>query len=159
MNKILNVKNFYIIIFLLSIFSLSSAIYIEYALSINPCMLCLYQRIPYIVAIFLCLFGYSNLKKTLWIYLLTFNFLLSLILSGYHVGIENNIFPEFSGCTANNLNIIDKEELIKSLGENLPNCKDVNFTLIGLSLATINLFISLIISITGILVIKNEKNR
>ena len=59
----------------------------------------------------------------------------------------------------NNLNIIDKEELIKSLGENLPNCKDVNFTLIGLSLATINLFISLIISITGILVIKNEKNR
>ena len=94
MNKILNVKNFYIIIFLLSIFSLSSAIYIEYALSINPCMLCLYQRIPYIVAIFLCLFGYLNLKKTLWIYLLTFNFLLSLILSGYHVGIENNIFPE-----------------------------------------------------------------
>ena len=108
---------------------------------------------------FFCFFGYLNLKKTLWIYFLTFNFLLSLILSGYHVGIENDIFAEFSGCTASNLNIIDKEELINSLSENLPNCKDVNFKLIGLSLATINLFISSIIFITGILVIKYEKNR
>ena len=158
MNKILNAKNFYTIIALLSILSLSSAIYIEYVLNVNPCRLCLYQRIPYIISIFLCFCGYLNLKKTLWMYFLTFNFLLSLILSGYHVGIENNIFAEFSGCTANNLNIIDKEELINSLSENLPNCKDVNFKLIGLSLATINLFISSIIFITGILVIKNEKN-
>ncbi len=158
MNKILNAKNFYTIVAVLSILSLSSAIYIEYVLNVNPCRLCLYQRIPYIISIFLCFCGYLNLKKTLWMYFLTFNFLLSLILSGYHVGIENNIFAEFSGCTANNLNIIDKEELINSLSENLPNCKDVNFKLIGLSLATINLFISSIIFITGILVIKNEKN-
>ena len=158
MKKILNAKNFYIIIALLSVLSLSSAIYIEYVLNVNPCTLCLYQRIPYIISIFLCFCGYLNLKKTLWMYFLTFNFLLSLILSGYHVGIENNIFAEFSGCTANNLNIVDKEELINSLSENLPNCKDVNFKLIGLSLATINLFISSIIFITGILVIKNEKN-
>ena len=158
MNKILNAKNFYTIIALLSILSLSGAIYIEYVLNVNPCTLCLYQRIPYIISIFLCFCGYLNLKKPLWMYFLTFNFLLSLILSGYHVGIENNIFAEFSGCTANNLNIIDKEELINSLSENSPNCKDVNFKLIGLSLATINLFISSIIFITGILVIKNEKN-
>ena len=158
MNKILNAKNFYTIIALLSILSLSSAIYIEYVLNVNPCTLCLYQRIPYIISIFLCFCGYLNLKKTLWMYFLTFNFLLSLILSGYHVGIENNIFSEFSGCTANNLNIVDKEELMNSLSENLTNCKDVNFKLIGLSLATINLFISSIIFITGILVIKNEKN-
>ena len=99
------------------------------------------------------------LKKPLWIYLVIFNFLLSIILAGYHSGIENNLFPEFSGCSANNLNIIDKEELINSLSEILPNCKDVTFKLIGFSLATINLFISLIIFIIGLLFIKNEKNR
>ena len=82
-----------------------------------------------------------------------------MALSGYHLGIENSIFIEFAGCTNKNLNTIDKAELLQSLNNFLPNCKDVNFTLIGLSLATINLFISLIISITGILVIKNEKNR
>jgi len=159
MNKNLVIKNFYFIVALLSIFTLASAIYIEYVLGVKACKLCLYQRIPYMVAIFLCFFGYSNLKKPLWIYLITFNFLLSLILAGYHSGIENNLFPEFSGCTANNLNIIDKEELINSLSENLPNCKDVGFKLIGFSLATINLFISLIIFIIGLLFIKNEKNR
>jgi len=159
MNKISSLKNFYFILALLSIFTLASAIYIEHVLGIKACKLCLYQRIPYMVAIFLCFFGYSNLKKPLWIYLLTLNFLLSLILAIYHSGIENNLFPEFSGCTANNLNIIDKEELINSLSENLPNCKDVGFKLIGFSLATINLFISLIIFIIGLLFIKNEKNR
>ena len=159
MNKNLVIKNFYFIVALLSIFTLASAIYIEYVLGVKACKLCSYQRIPYMVAIFLCFFGYSNLKKPLWIYLITFNFLLSLILAGYHSGIENNLFPEFSGCTANNLNIIDKEELINSLSENLPNCKDVGFKLIGFSLATINLFISLIIFIIGLLFIKNEKNR
>ena len=159
MNKISSLKNFYFILALLSIFTLASAIYIEHVLGIKACKLCLYQRIPYMVAIFLCFFGYSNLKKPLWIYLLTLNFLLSLILAIYHSGIENNLFPEFSGCTANNLNIIDKEELINSLSENLSNCKNVSFKLLGLSLATINLFISIIIVIISILFIKNEKNR
>tara|TARA_B100000965_G_C19283570_1_gene622679 strand:- start:193 stop:672 length:480 start_codon:yes stop_codon:yes gene_type:complete len=158
MNKTSKLKNFYFIVALLSIFTLTSAIYIEYVLGIKACKLCLYQRIPYMVAIFLCFFGYSNSKKPLWIYLVIFNFLLSIILAGYHSGIENNLFPEFSGCSANNLNIIDKEELINSLSEILPNCKDVTFKLIGFSLATINLFISLIIFVIGLLFIKNEKN-
>tara|TARA_B100000965_G_scaffold378565_1_gene373596 strand:+ start:120 stop:599 length:480 start_codon:yes stop_codon:yes gene_type:complete len=159
MNKILTLKNFYFIIALLSFFTLASAIYIEYVLGVKACKLCLYQRAPYMVAILLCFFGYSNLKKPLWIYLLAFNFLVSLILAGYHSGIENNLFPEFSGCTATNLNIIDKEELINSLGKNLPNCKDVVFKIIGFSLATINLFISLVVFIISLLFIKNEKNR
>ena len=87
------------------------------------------------------------------------NFSLSIILAGYHTGIENNIFPEFSGCTADNLNIFDKEKLINSLKESLPNCKEVAFKLLGLSLATINLFISIFIVIISILFIKNEKNK
>ena len=159
MNKILKIKNFYFTLGLISIFILLSAVYIEYNLDINPCKLCLYQRIPYIIAIFLCFIGYTNSKNFIWIYLLVLNFFASLVLAGYHSGIENNIFPEFLGCTADNLNILDKEELINSLSKNLPNCKDVSFKLFGLSLATINLFISILVIIISILVIKNEKNR
>ena len=109
--------------------------------------------------IFLCFFGYINSKNPIWIGLLSLTFLVSIILSGYHWGIESNIFPEFSGCTANNLNILDKEELLNSLSEILPNCKDVSFRIFGLSLATINFFISLLIVIISLVVIKNEKNR
>ena len=89
--------------------------------------------------------------------ILTFTF--SIALSGYHVGIENNIFNEFSGCTNNNLNITNKLELLNSLNKTLPNCKNVNFRLLGLSLATINLIISLFIVVLSILFIKHEKNK
>ena len=159
MNNFFNIKNFYFLLALLSICTLISAVYIEYAIGIKPCKLCLYQRLPYIVSIFLCFFGYINSKNPIWIGLLSLTFLVSIILSGYHWGIESNIFPEFSGCTANNLNILDKEELLNSLSEILPNCKDVNFKIFGLSLATINFFISLLIVLISLVVIKNEKNR
>ena len=159
MNRLFNTKNFYLIVALLSIFTLISAIYIEYVLGAKPCKLCLYQRIPYVVAIFICFFGYSNLKNILWIYFLSLTFLVSLLLSGYHAGIENNIFAEFSGCTANNLNITNKEDLLKSLSENTPNCKDVMFRIFGLSLATINMFISALIVIISLVIIRHEKNR
>ena len=95
----------------------------------------------------------------MWIYFLSLTFLVSLFLSGYHAGIENNIFAEFSGCTANNLNITNKEDLLKSLSENIPNCKDVMFKIFGLSLATINMFISALIVIISLIIIRNEKNR
>tara|TARA_Y100000813_G_scaffold182883_1_gene152933 strand:- start:340 stop:819 length:480 start_codon:yes stop_codon:yes gene_type:complete len=159
MNKLLKLKNIYLLISAISIFTLLSAIYIEYILGVKPCILCLYQRVPYIIAIFFCFFGYYNLKNKLWIYLLVITFLISAILSGYHVGIENNVFNEFSGCTSNNSNIVNKDELLKALKETQPNCKDVTFKLLGFSLATINLFLSIIIIILSIKIIKNEKNR
>ena len=159
MNKLLKLKSLYLLITAISIFTLLSAVYIEYILGVKPCILCLYQRVPYIIAIFFCFYGYYNLKNKLWIYLLVITFLLSAILSGYHVGIENNIFKEFSGCTSNNTDIIDKDELLKSLKETQPNCKDVTFKLLGFSLATINIFLSMIIIILIIKTIKNEKNR
>ena len=159
MNKLLKLKNIYLLISVISIFTLLSAVYIEYILGVKPCILCLYQRVPYIIAIFLCFFGYYNLKNKLWIYLLVITFLISAILSGYHVGIENNVFNEFSCCTSNNSNITNKDELLKALKEVQPNCKDVTFKLLGFSLATINLFLSIIIIILSIKIIKNEKNR
>ena len=159
MNKLLKLKNIYLLISVISIFTLLSAVYIEYILGVKPCILCLYQRAPYIIAIFFCFFGYYNLKNRLWIYFLVITFLISAILSGYHVGIENNVFNEFSGCTSNNSNITNKDELLKALKETQPNCKDVTFKLLGFSLATINLFLSIIIIILSIKIIKNEKNR
>jgi len=75
------------------------------------------------------------------------------------LGIENNIFKEFSGCSNENINLTDKEELLKSLEFSRPNCKDVSFKLLGLSLAAINLIISIFISVLILILFKNEKNR
>ncbi len=92
-------------------------------------------------------------------YLLLILFIISAILSGYHVGIENSIFEEFSGCTNENINITNKLDLLNNLKKTMPSCKNVDFKLFGLSLATINLIISLIISAISITLIKYEKNK
>ena len=158
MQKTINIKKYYLIIFFISIISLLFAIYIEYLLNQKPCKLCLYQRIPYLISIFICFFGFNYHKNLFWAYILIFVFILSSVISGYHVGIENDIFKEFSGCTSENLQIIDKTKLLESL-KNMPSCKDVNFRLFGFSLANINFIISLIITISSISILKNEKNK
>ena len=159
MKKILTIKKFYFLIFLISIINLLGAIFIENVLEQSPCKLCLYQRIPYLISIFICFFGFNYYKNFLWMYLLLILFIISAILAGYHVGIENSIFEEFSGCTSENTNITDKLDLLNTLKKTMPSCKNVDFKLFGLSLATINLIISLIISAIGIKIIKYEKNK
>ena len=159
MKRILEIKKFYSFVLFICIISLISAVYIEYIMEQRPCKLCIYQRLPYLFAIFICFFGYNFSKNFLWVYLLIITFFISTILSGYHVGIENNIFSEFSGCTSNSLNITDKSKILESLSNNMPGCKEINFRVFGLSLATINFMISIIISFITILIIKNEKNR
>ena len=87
-------------------------------------------------------------------------FALSFLISGYHYGIEKNIFVEFSGCATNNLDITDKTTLLKTLSDNIPNsCKDVNFKLLfGISLAGINSILSLLIVIYSLRTLIYEKN-
>ena len=135
-----------------------SALYIEYALSVPACKLCLYQRIPYVICIIVCFFGIFFPNKTIWFYFLLMTFIASAIISGYHVGIENNIFREFSGCTNESLNTLDKTELLESLNNFLPSCKNVIFSIFGLSLATINFIISIALTVITIKYLFNEKN-
>ena len=159
MKKIFNLRKYFLLIFLLSVISLLSVVYIEFSLDQKPCKLCIYQRIPYIISIFICFLGFASQKKIVWLSFLTLIFIFSSVLAGYHVGIENNIFSEFSGCTNANINLIDKTDIIESLNNKMPSCKEVNFKIFGLSLATINLFISIFISLYNVKLLINEKNR
>ena len=158
MNIFLNKKNFYLFILFYSLFAILFALYIEYILNYKPCKLCLYQRIPYIIAIFISFIGYNYFKNNKILILITIIFSISVIISGYHYGIEKNIFEEFSGCTANSLEIVDKTELLKSLNDNVISCKDVNFKIFGISLAGINLLFSLLIVIYSLRTLFYEKN-
>ena len=154
-----NQNLFYLIIIFISFISIISALYIEFILLIPACKLCLYQRIPYLLSIIFSFFGYFFSKNKIWLYLLIMTFITSVILSGYHLGIENNIFKEFSGCTNENLNLTDKTELLQNLNNFLPNCKDVNFKIFGLSLATINFILSIALTLITTRYVLNEKNR
>ena len=158
MNIFLKKKNFYLFILFYSLLAIFFALYVEHVLGYKPCKLCLYQRIPYIVSIFISFVGYNYFKNDKILILIVVIFSISVLISGYHYGIENNIFEEFSGCTASTLEIIDKSELLKSLNDNVSSCKDVNFKLFGISLAGINFLLSLLIVIYSLKILIYEKN-
>ena len=158
MSIFLNKKNFYLIVLFYSLFAILFALYIEYVLGYKPCKLCLYQRIPYVIAIFISFIGYNYFKNNKILILIIVIFSISFFISGYHYGIENNIFDEFSGCTNESLETIDKSEILKSLNDIIVSCKDVNFKIFGISLAGINLLLSLLIVAYSIRTLVYEKN-
>ena len=157
----MNKKTNTILIFILFGLSLSliSAYIIEYGLGHKPCKLCIYQRFPYLVAIFISFLGYYFPNNILWVKLLTLIFVISFVISGYHVGIENEFFKEFSGCTSKNINLLDKSEILNSLQNEVISCKNVSFKILGMSLATINMIISSLFVIIYLKIIHNEKNK
>ena len=140
-----------------SILSLSIAYFIQYILGHKPCNLCLIERIPYLSAIILIalIFIVKRFEKTFSGIILIF-FIFGAIISFYHVGIEQGFFSESLVCNLGNSGAdLSKEQLLKQL-ENAPiSCKEVTFRLLGLSLATINTIISIILSGIMIKVIKN----
>tara|TARA_B100000427_G_scaffold221983_1_gene185746 strand:- start:438 stop:914 length:477 start_codon:yes stop_codon:yes gene_type:complete len=155
-------KNILNIILFISIFSLGSAYFIEYILGFSACNLCLIERIPYFLALLVILIGFflNRFEKFILISL-GFIFLCATILSFYHVGIEQGFFEESLACISNNdESLLNKKDLLKEIQNAKISCKDVDFTLFGLSLATINTIISLILSVISIrLFINYDKNR
>ena len=146
-----NSKNLLIkFIFLLSIIALVSAFFIEYILGHQPCNLCILERIPYLIAIIVVLLNYKFIQfEKFFILLLIIIFLAGTGLSLYHLGIEQGFIEESLVCDLKNgSNLLSKEDILKQLQEKNISCKDVTFKILGLSLTSYNILISLLISIS-----------
>jgi len=148
MLKIKN-KDISILILLFSIFALIAAYFIQYVLGHEPCNLCLIERIPYILTIIIISLSFIFKKyEKFFLILLSLVFIMATIVSFYHFGIEQGFIKESLVCDLSNKNsILTTEELLKELTKKTISCKEVTFKILGLSLATINTIISLILSI------------
>jgi len=140
-----------------SILSLLIAYFIQYVFGHKPCNLCIIERIPYIAAIILIslIFIINKYEKIISSIILIF-FIFGTVVSFYHFGIEQGFFNESLICELSNNNPLNKEELLNQLKKaEIVSCKDVTFRFLGLSLATINTIISLILSGIVLKIIKN----
>ena len=148
------------LILIFSILSILFAFYVEYILGHKPCNLCLFQRLPYILIIFLIvlLLIFRNFERLIFLFL-SIIFLSGALLALYHFGIEQGVFSESFVCKGDdNGSTLNKEEILKQLKIRQISCKDVTFTILGVSLATINTFVSTILAIiTFRIFLKYEK--
>ena len=161
MHKIKNRKVLNLIL-LFSILAITTAYFIQYVLGHQPCNLCLIERIPYIfsiIIIWICLF-LQKFEK-IFLLILSLTFFIAVLLSFYHFGIEQGFIKESLVCDLNNQNNeLSKEALLNQLKKMPVSCKDVTFKIFGLSLATFNIFISIILSvITAKNFLNYEKNK
>jgi disulfide bond formation protein DsbB len=162
MNNFLN-KNLIAVFFSISTVILLSAYFIEYVLGYEACNLCLISRIPYflVIAFSLLFFFLKKLKKIILI-LIFISFTFGFLIAFYHFGIEQGFFNESLVCQIKALTSnTSPSKLLEQLENNKSkSCKIVDFKIFGLSLATINLFISLFLSIITVKnILKNEKNK
>jgi disulfide bond formation protein DsbB len=161
MSKIKN-KIIFSLILLFSVFALIAAYFIQYVLKHQPCNLCLIERIPYvssIIVISICLFTKKFEKLSLII--LSLIFFSAALIAFYHFGIEQGFISESLVCNLNDeSNNLSKEALLNQLKKTSISCKDITFRIFGLSLATFNIFITLILGvITTKLFLNYGKNR
>ena len=81
-----------------------------------------------------------------------------MILSGYHVGIEQELYQSIFNCSDDNLSILEEGKLLESFSVINPDCRNVNFAVFGVSLATINFVLSFVISSVSYYLYSYAKN-
>ena len=150
------------LILIFSILAILFAYFIQYVLGHEPCNLCLIERLPYIFSIIIisiCLLT-QKFEKIILMFL-SLTYFTAALLSFYRFGSEQGFIEESLGCGLSNpSNELSKEALLNQLKEMTISCKDVTFKIFGVSLATFNIFISMILSvITTKIFLNYEKNK
>jgi disulfide bond formation protein DsbB len=143
-------------ILLVSITSLITAYGAEYIFGIKPCILCIYERVPYMIIAVLSA-GSLLFKKNL-LPLIMMIFIASSTLSFYHVGVEQHIFEATDECANKLKPATSIEELKKQLEANeRSSCAEPEFRFLSISFAGWNLLLSIFMSFISIVEIRKCK--
>lgn len=134
------------LIFMASVVVLGTALLSQYVGGLQPCELCLYERWPYyaIVAVMLpaILSRATNIVRAALV-LSVLIFLGSSALASYHVGVEQHWIEGPTACTSD-LPASSPEALLEALqGRQPAQCDVVQWSFHGISLAGLNLAVSL----------------
>ena len=140
------------IILITLFYSLSAiffALYYQYIKNFPPCELCIYQRIPYFLSILICVVYLKNFLTTkLSLLLLSISFIVSFLISGFHVGVEKKYWNFRSGCSSNTDSFENIDQLRAFLEKvEIIKCDEVILSFYGISMAQGNMLISLFLSI------------
>lgn len=140
----------------LAIFALSTATilgtwYFQYVLKIQPCPLCLEQRVPYHVVIPLSLLltiaAFVRAPRaliTVGLVAVLVSVLCGAMLGAYHAGVEWHWWPGPADCSGPLTDLKAKGSVLDQLQSvQVVRCDEATWRLLGISLAGFNVLISL----------------
>ena len=138
-----------IIILVFSLIPLVIAYISEYFFEIQPCKLCIYQRIPYIIITIIVVIDLTKLFKKLSSKIISLIIEILLIVNFsiaiFHYGIEKRFFKFQSGCV-NNLNDAGNFEDYKKMlaNQDYVLCDQVSYEFLGVSMNIWNVIYTII---------------
>lgn len=138
---------------------LGTAYIFQYGFGYQPCQLCLYQRIPWWIAIgigcaaFWAQKKYPGLRNMLLV-LAGITLLVGAGLAAYHAGVEWKWWEGPTGCSGNeNIDFNDIEAVKRALMAGpAVRCDEVPWSLFGLSMAGYNFLLSLAVGLYALIV-------
>lgn len=139
----------------------------EYGFGLKPCILCLYERIPYavagVVALLAVVLPMAVRVRAALIVLCAAVLLAGAGLAFYHVGVEEHWWTAVTGCAAELPTQFSIEDLQAQLQRStLKPCDQVDWRLFGISLAGYNVLLSLALAVAcavGAAVMKRGSQR
>lgn len=128
------------------------ALIMQFGFGLEPCVLCLWQRIPYIAAGLLALLAWlwrPYRRQTVFLLgLCVIAYLTGLGLAVFHSGVELHWWLGTAGCAVQPLtgaSPADLREALLHMG--MPHCDQIAWTIFGLSMANLNIGLSLALAL------------
>lgn len=134
----------------ISLIALISALIAEHIFGLAPCILCIYQRFPYLFILIVAMSGsisiYKKMNQNISLYCLllcTAALFIEAIIAFYHVGVEQHWWKSFlEGCTID-FSIVKASLLEQIQSAKAVPCDEIPWQLFGISMAGYNVLLSL----------------
>jgi len=136
------------VLFVTTTGALVFAYIMQYVFDVQPCILCLWQRVPLGITAMLALTAvvwrpYNQRTQMLFIFC-ALSFLIELSLAVFHTGVELHWWLGTSGCVLSPLHGTSPDDLRQQLLHTVvARCDQISWTFLGLSMANWNIPFSL----------------
>ncbi len=146
----MNQRLIYTSLLFFSVCALLFAYLIEYMGHFMPCTLCVYQRFPYLLLIFIPIIALSNDDYGMYNKYIVLTISCSILLSGYHSGIELGFFDLSKVCKPlisikNNMSVDDFQRFFYS--QDISLCNKAALIIFGFSMTQWNFLVNILLLI------------
>ena len=153
-----NIRLYPALLILVGLGSLGTAYTAQFGFDLEPCVLCLYQRVPFAIAIGLGLIG---LWQPQWLGAVFTLAVVAFAINGgiafYHVGVEQHWWASAVGCGGTLPTQISTADLFASLDSKPPKpCDAVDWTMFGVSMAGWNILFSNGLALASLYVLRTR---
>ena len=154
----ISTRIFFLIIFLCCVSLIIFGLYLEHIQGLDPCPLCVFQRIAYILIIIASLIAVihnpTNTWKTIYKFLIFIFSVMGASVAGRQVWLQHlppELVPECGPGLDYMLNVFPFADAVRMILSGSGECAEVQWRFIGLSIAEWSLIVFIAISIATIL--------